>query len=389
MESFFINPGLQDIGEAIFMSLTPTDLVSNRLVSSKWGALLNQPRFWMKICVREGMETEIWGLWMALIKVLEEDESDLNYVNGQANLHLMKMCCRSKFEYPLHLASRTGKLALANYIVNYLDSPWNDEDNYNPIHLAAKFGHAKIVKILANLVDEPNSPEFAAVTPMLLAARFGYDQVVDELLNYEDAMRFMFECGGLSDFNVTPIIEASKHNRVRVIEVFAKRLSNPNPSDATGWTPIHEAARWGNSEVVRILAKHTNFPNRSDFIGRTPIFIASRNGHIEVVRTLIPFAMGLPNDSTRSLNKWTPMHAAAMNGHVEIVKLLSETYEDPRNAMATLKCESGWTPLRLAMKNGHDKVVNIYRRTSNRKRKSPSWYQAIGKSYSKKQRQIQ
>ena len=50
MEQFFNNPGFKHIGEIIFEHLDHKSLESCSKVCLDWKRLLNNPKFWLKIC---------------------------------------------------------------------------------------------------------------------------------------------------------------------------------------------------------------------------------------------------------------------------------------------------------------------------------------------------
>ena len=76
-EQIAVNPGFQHIGENIFMILNLQDLLTCRRVCASWNKILDEPKFWMKICC----ENKNFGF-----QIIEEEWKSLLSLSISANV---------------------------------------------------------------------------------------------------------------------------------------------------------------------------------------------------------------------------------------------------------------------------------------------------------------
>ena len=128
MEQIFNNPGLIHIGEMIFEQLNNNGLESCSNVCLDWKKLLDNPRTWLKICIKQAPKSNeisnkkhsfeasnvLINQWKQLIS-----EAENEYENQVANL-LKKMHSdevKTSFRSPMYMALLVKDLPLIRYIL--------------------------------------------------------------------------------------------------------------------------------------------------------------------------------------------------------------------------------------------------------------------------------
>ena len=173
------NPGFQHIGESIIMHLDHKNLQDCRLVEHSWKNFLDNPRFWFKKCIQNGLSKELQTEWNKLIQMLQGSNLEQNLT-----MCLIKMQKYSwHFTYPLLWISSVGDLDLVQFILQHEKLfQFKSLLKESPIHLAAKNGHIEVVKTLMACTDNPNAPNEYGETPIHYAARYGHNEVVKVLM---------------------------------------------------------------------------------------------------------------------------------------------------------------------------------------------------------------
>ena len=128
MEQLFNNPGLIHIGEMIFEQLNNNSLESCSNVCLDWKKMLDNPRIWLKICIKQAPKSNeisrkqysfeasnvLINQWKQLIS-----EAENEYENQVANL-LKKMHSdevKTSFRSPLYMALLVKDLPLVRYLL--------------------------------------------------------------------------------------------------------------------------------------------------------------------------------------------------------------------------------------------------------------------------------
>ena len=84
--------GLNIVAETIFINLNHKDLLKCQEVSQNWKALLNNPTFWLRICIRSGkLSQQHQKEWKNIIQFFRnsnpsKDIGEYNYQNAQHKL---------------------------------------------------------------------------------------------------------------------------------------------------------------------------------------------------------------------------------------------------------------------------------------------------------------
>ena len=128
MEQLFNNPGLIHIGEMIFEQLNNNGLESCSNVCLDWKKMLDNPRTWLKICIKQAPKSNeisnkkhsfeasniLINQWKQLIS-----EAENEYENQVANL-LKKMHSdevKTSFRSPMYMALLVKDLPLIRYLL--------------------------------------------------------------------------------------------------------------------------------------------------------------------------------------------------------------------------------------------------------------------------------
>lgn len=115
MKEFFAIPGLNHIGENILMSLDCQSLMNCQCVCKSIDEFLkSNPKFWLKICVRQGITNDLFRKWKSLI-----EETNDYVLNLKITLLLKKVLYNAPktFQSPIHVAAKSGDFSLLEHII--------------------------------------------------------------------------------------------------------------------------------------------------------------------------------------------------------------------------------------------------------------------------------
>ena len=70
------NPGFQHISDEIFLNLDPSLILICQEVSQGWNQILNDSRFWLKMCVKKGLSKPNQMEWAQLIQATKDSHID-------------------------------------------------------------------------------------------------------------------------------------------------------------------------------------------------------------------------------------------------------------------------------------------------------------------------
>ena len=168
MEKILNNPGLQHLAENLFLNLSSADLKKCLLINQFTNQILENPMFWIKKLIQNGLSEENQNDWINAIQSETNIEKKKNIVDY--------LSWNSKKENCFDLPCYTKPVA--------------QEDFWNKICRAAKCpewkGYVELVKLLAPLTDNPNAPNKDGETPIYWAARYGDTEVVKILARVAD-----------------------------------------------------------------------------------------------------------------------------------------------------------------------------------------------------------
>ena len=345
MDYITSNSGLQHISEEIFLNLDGPTILICQEVNHAWNQILDNSKFWLKMCTKNGLSKHNRLEWVQLIEAAKDDTC----IDNEIKIHLKKM---------------------------YLDVCNVDR---SPIFEAIIWNFSEWIRILAPLLDNPNHPfqnhsnvltgeSFAGWTPIQLAV---YPYCVSHL-NIPEIIQILAPLSekpnAADPEGWTPISRAVKNiqtlapnpnafpkkhieENVKIIQILAPLSENPNIADPEGWTPINQAAKVGNSEIIEILAPLSENPNAADPEGWKPISWAAKAGNFKIIQILAPLS---ENPNAPDPKGWTPIHRGAIIGNKDIIELLAPWSNNP-NAPDP----RGYTPIARAAFRGDKEIIEI------------------------------
>ena len=315
MEQIINNPGLEDVGENIFMFLSMKDLAKCQVVCRSFHGFLEKPMFWLKKWIQRGLSKKNQKDWIATI-----DETKDKELMKIVLLYLKKILKKRDFiDVPCFIDKRRRSMRFLQRNQKSLEKRY---------HQAFEDKDQGSLQILAPLVKNANAPfpsgsssfpeHFAGWRPTQIAAFWNWPQILKILAPLSD---------NLNDTNtgVTSMFLAAAKGRTEIVKVLAPLLANPNTPDDENFTPFGIAASNGHLDVVRILAPFVDDINASQNPeGVAPIFYAIWKRQSELVKLLANLSKNLPTPLYGSL---TPIGLAELLGADEIVTILKTVEE--------------------------------------------------------------
>ena len=250
METIIKCPGLQHLAENIFLNLNHGNLEKCRLINGQCEEILNNPMFWLKKFIRQGMSQKNQIDWTEAIQITK-GRSDFE----RCILRYLKQSSKKEkvVDFPCYINRNSLKKHSKLSVRNNLNNQKRRKCNSLIIRAAHK-GNAELAQILVLL--------------------YGYV--------YQAKSRVFRE----RERNYSPIHIAAERGHLEVVKILVPLASNSNFPDEYGWTAIHYAAGAGYIEVVKILAPLADNPNAPNKLGLTPIYFAHKNGYQEIVEYL-------------------------------------------------------------------------------------------------------
>ena len=344
MDFITSNPGFQHISDEIFLNLDPSLILICQEVNQGWNQILNDSRFWLKMCVKKGLSKPNQMEWAQLIQATKD-----SYIDDEIKASLEDMSDHNHFDR-------------------------------SPIFEASICGYPEWIRILSPLVDNPNHPFntscfdgcFAAWTPIQLAALPHHTKHSCRKkiypLSIEIHSHWLVGRSYIHSILINQKGKCMKNCKVKksgteifqlpeIIKILAPLTQNPNAADPGGWTPINRAAKERNFEIIEVLAPLTENPNAADPEGWTPINRAAKDGNFKIIQLLAP----LTNDPIApDPEGWNPIHRAALYGNKEIIELLAPLSSNP-NAPDP----KGYTPIARAIFRREKEIIEILAPLSN------------------------
>lgn len=145
----------------------------------------------------------------------------------------------------------------------------------------------------------------------------------------------------------TPLHEAAKASRARVVKALLEAGAEVDARDADGWTPLPLAV-W-SPEIMEMLLDAGADVNAEFNDGWTPVFVAASCDCIEAFEIFMNHGA---DPKRKTPLGWTPLHLAADNGNLEMARTLIEAGVDINS-----KSLHGTTPLHLAAFSGRHLMV--------------------------------
>jgi ankyrin repeat protein len=155
--------------------------------------------------------------------------------------------------------------------------------------------------------------------------------------------------------NLSPLMNASKMGRSRIVELLLNLGANVEFSNSSGKTSLIEACYHGSNDCVMLLRNAGASWHHRDASGFSVLHWAVDGEHLETVELLLK--EGFPVDDVHEaiVPGWSPLiRLAATHGNVNIARVLIQYGAD-----CNMKDNQGQTPLMYACLGGHFELVNL------------------------------
>jgi len=210
---------------------------------------------------------------------------------------------------PLHAASATGSLEVAQFLLMYCVDGNRVSDDHTLFYVTSEGGQVSVPQVLFDQRADINATNDDGETPLTVALRHGPMESLMEATN-----------------------------------ILLSHGANPN-STGKGWSPIHAAVSRGHRDVVDLLQTHGADPNSRVDDGRTLLHVASKRGNLKVAQRLLELGAGADINSRDNEGR-TPLHVIMDSGSDDIALLLLEHGADP-----CIRDDAGRTSLHAASRS--------------------------------------
>ena len=123
-----------------------------------------------------------------------------------------------------------------------------DKKGYTALHWACIKGHTDIVRFLIEAGADQNSVNNLGSSPLLLAAWKGHDEVVLVLLAAKSASNIIDQPNSVG---LTPLMQASNHNKLRVCEYLLLHGADTTLRDQNGKSALNFATDSGIQDLLK------------------------------------------------------------------------------------------------------------------------------------------
>ena len=353
MEQIINNPGLEDVGENIFMLLSLKDLAKCQLVSRSFNGFLEKPMFWLKKWIQRGLSKKNQKDWIAAIN--ETKDKELIKI---VLLYFKKILKKRNFmDVPCFIDRRRQSMRFLQRNQKSLEKHY---------HQAFEDKDMGSLQILAALMENVNVPfpsessrflkSFAGWRPTQVAAYLNWPQILNVLAPLSDNLNDPYPDNNVG---LTPMFDAVSRGHAEIVEVLAPLLANPNTPPVNNHTPFGRAAKNGHLNVVKILTPYVDDLNASQVIMNSgdrimsAMQIAATEGHLEVINFLAQFVDPTAPPSATTEGK-APIFYAIIERQSEAVKLLANLSKHlPTPLFGSL------TPIGLAEEIGAEEIVTV------------------------------
>ena len=277
MEKIINNQGLQHLPEKTFLNLEYKDLEICAMINKSSQQILDNPIFWLKKIVSQGMSKKNETDWSKAIKSAKKSDKKkhiLSYLKWNLKMQeevdfpiYTNSVVQRKFREQISEAARKGDVEIVKILTPLTKSiKTSKKFGHDLIHMAVNRGHTEIIKFLAPFVNDPNAPDNCGKTPIHKASCKGHTEIVKILAPLTENPN--------APYKETPIPKEA----AEIVKIFFLLTDNPDPfaQFENGDTPIYLAAFNGHTEIVKILAPLTDNPNALKNNGETPIHRAAQ-----------------------------------------------------------------------------------------------------------------
>ncbi|PAA72873.1 hypothetical protein BOX15_Mlig010600g1 [Macrostomum lignano] len=259
--------------------------------------------------------------------------------------------CGYTVSCPVHLACKTGKLAVVKMLLDArADVNFLNRNGGTALFVASQHGRDELVDLLIASGALVDAEVMKGCTSLYIAAQQGHQGVALRLIKAGAHLDVQMGTG------MTPLYIASQNGHHDVVGLLISAQANVDLQQSSGAAPLHIAAQCGHLTVVEQLIRANANVDLREGSGGTPLFVASQRGHREVVDALLRAGA---NPDVPMEGGVTPLFIAAQFAHQGVVSSLIASRADVNRAKCT-----GATPLYLVAQNGQTQLVNTFIKAS-------------------------
>ncbi|MGI9274884.1 MAG: ankyrin repeat domain-containing protein [Endozoicomonas sp.] len=275
-----------------------------------------------------------------------------------SNMDIRNLSKKYIYKRPLQLAASTGKVEIAQLLLDngaILNGDWL---GYTPVHQAVHSNQPEMLTFLLSQGAQIDGDNPESATPLSAAIGANHEGMTSTLLSYGASVH--------PRPPASPLNEAARVGNTAIIQELLIRGADPNGDSEISYSrPLEYAASAGKLAAVKALMAAGAKVNLQDYLQDTPLSSAAEHGHFSVVKYLIEhdanlegFDLDAPpltdqelldrgrvrgilvDDGDFQFVAGTPLNRAACNGHLDIVRLLLESGADVGRVMPC-----GWAAL--------------------------------------------
>lgn len=232
---------------------------------------------------------------------------------------------------PLHQASRTGNISIAQLLINaqaHINK--TDYNHMTPLHLAAQNNHKAVVCLLLtaqaslNILSKDKRPPlyYALVRKNIAIARLLIQKGASLTIKAEDKDKVAERLSDLIDIAKVPektFTLYSITSDIRYLPTIINKSIALSCKDQEVLTPLHWACAQGHLKIVSKLLSYRVPVNLQDNFKKTPLIYATINGHLPIVKLLLFYNA---NSQHEDEDGYTAYNYAADKGCWDIAALL-------------------------------------------------------------------
>ena len=256
----------------------------------------------------------------------------------------------SKGSTVLHKACHTGKLELAQYLVdNFSDMlTIRDKTGRSPYLVAGFSGSVELVKFLISWGCDVMDKDSEGSTVLHKACHTGKLELAQYLVEkYPDMLAIRNNTGQ------SPYLVSGFSGSVEIVKFLISRGCDVMDKDSKGSTVLHKACHTGKLELAQYLVeKYPDMLAIRNNTGQSPYLVSGFSGSVELVKFLISRGCDVMDKDSKGS---TVLHKACGQGKLELTQYLVEKYPD----MLAIRNNTGQSPYHVAGFSGSVELVKF------------------------------
>ncbi|XP_067685868.1 putative ankyrin repeat protein RF_0381 [Haliotis asinina] len=250
----------------------------------------------------------------------------------------------------LHLACRTGKKMMAEYILTQTTVDINSRNNrkMTPLLIAAYYGKIDVLGLLLEAGANALAADHNSNNMLHICCSRGHVDTVKYILNSS-----MVDINSKNSKGMTPVLIAAFWSEREILNILEKQGANLSITDGSGDNILHVACIGGDKRIVKhVLERHMVDINARGCDGMTAVLYAADCTTSDILKLLLengadPFVVNDNGDSV--------LHMASAGGKENIVKfVLSQNIID-----ITTKNKQGKNATVIAKENGFLSITKL------------------------------